>query len=307
MTPITCGCGDWSRARLLRSAAAQAGQGLPAIEPGMPMPAGSGLTRRSFVSRAAGLAFAVYGAASLGPRAFEEGIAAAAAAAPDERVLVSVFLSGGADSMTVLAPTGDPRYATLRPTLAMSPSAGSAFADDARLRWHPSAGGLATLHGEGKLTVMPAVGYTGANQSHFTSRHYWEVGETNPNGRWGWLGRFLDRHGAADNPLQGVTLGSALQPSMAASQVPVATVRQPSSYYFYGPGVSDPVAGQMLDAFGDLGELTTSRRQPRVRAQGGGHHEPPARAAPAVPERLHHPGDLSGRHASRGGSRRWRR
>ena len=85
MTPITCSCNDWSRARLLRSAAAQAGQGLPAIEPGMPMPAGTGLTRRSFVSRAAGLAFAVYGAASLGPRAFEEGIAAAAAAAPGER------------------------------------------------------------------------------------------------------------------------------------------------------------------------------------------------------------------------------
>ena len=33
-----------------------AGHGLPAIEPGMPVPAGTGLTRRSFLARAAGLA-----------------------------------------------------------------------------------------------------------------------------------------------------------------------------------------------------------------------------------------------------------
>ena len=258
MSSASCGCGDWTRARLLRSAAAQAGQGLPVVEPGMPLPAGTGLTRRSFMSRAAGLAFAVYGAASLGPRALEQGIAAAAAAEPDRRVLVSVFLSGGADSLTILAPTGDPRYATLRPTLRLGPADGTGFADDPLMRWHPAASGLATLHGEGKLTVMPAIGYTGANQSHFTSRHFWEVGETNPYGRWGWLGRFLDRHGTADNPLQGVTLGADLQPSLAASSVPVATVPEPDNYYFYGPGVSDPVATRMLDAFGELGELTTA-------------------------------------------------
>ena len=191
----------------------------------------------------------------------------------------------------------------------MSPSAGSAFADDARLRWHPSASGLATLHGEGKLTVMPAIGYTGANQSHFTSRHYWEVGETNPYGRWGWLGRFLDRHGAADNPLQGADARlRPRSPRWRPSSVPVATVASPTATTSAAPGVCDPVTGQMLDAFGDLGELTTDRRQPRVRAAGRGHDRPPARAAPAVPERVHHarwayPAGTT----SRGASRRWRR
>ena len=43
-----CHCNEFSRAALLRGAAAQAGQGLPAIEAGMPMPAGTGLSRRSF-------------------------------------------------------------------------------------------------------------------------------------------------------------------------------------------------------------------------------------------------------------------
>ncbi len=56
-------CTDFSRSGLLRHAVAEAGRGLPAIEPGMPLPAGTGLTRRSFVARSAGLALAVYGGA----------------------------------------------------------------------------------------------------------------------------------------------------------------------------------------------------------------------------------------------------
>ena len=116
-----CGCNDFSRSQALRKLAAEAGRGLPAIEPGMPMPAGTGLTRRSFISRTSGLALAVYGAASLGPKAFEEGIAAAAAQAGDQKVLVSVFFSGGVDSLTLLAPnpSSHPRYSTLRPTLGL--------------------------------------------------------------------------------------------------------------------------------------------------------------------------------------------
>jgi uncharacterized protein (DUF1501 family) len=242
-----CGCTEYSRA----------GRGLPAIEPGMPLPAGTGLSRRAFLSRASGLAMAVYGAASLGPKAFEAGISAAAAQAADQRILVSVFLSGGVDSLTLLAPTGHSRYASLRPTLALPGDQGTPFAEDTSLRWHPSAASLATLHDEGKLTVFPAVGYDDPNQSHFTSRHYWEVGEVNPFGRWGWLGRYLDRHGVPDNPLQGLTLGWELQPSLAAREVPVATVSRPDQYDFWSPGVWGPVHDRMLDAFGDLGEAAT--------------------------------------------------
>src|SRR3954463_6735881 len=109
-------CDDYTRAQLMRSAAASAGQGLPGIEPGMPAPAGTGLSRRKFLSRSAGLALAVYGASKLPFAAFEEGIANAAG--PD-KILVSVFLEGGIDSLSVLAPVGDSRYAGLRPTLAL--------------------------------------------------------------------------------------------------------------------------------------------------------------------------------------------
>ena len=147
LTMANCGCNDYSRTQLLRRAAAEAGRGLPAIEPGMPLPAGTGLTRRSFVSRATGLALAVYGAASLGPKAIEQGIAAAAAQAPaNDRMLVSVFLSGGVDALTLLAPTSaHPQYASWRPTLALAGGAGHAVHRGPALRWHPSLAGLAEL------------------------------------------------------------------------------------------------------------------------------------------------------------------
>jgi uncharacterized protein (DUF1501 family) len=247
-------CSDFSRTELVRRAAVEAGRGLPAIEPGMPMPAGTGLDRRSFLARTAGLALAVYGGSSLLPRALEEGIAAAAAAGP-QRVLVSVFLDGGADSLSMLFPSGDPLYRRLRPRLALPASAGQPFAEDERLRWHPSLGSLATLHGEGKVTVLPGVGYAGPDQSHFTSRHFWEVGATSEQLRTGWLGRYLDRAGSADNPLQGLSLESRLQPALATAKMPVASIDGPDRYDFWTRNVWGEVETRMLDAIGSLGAI----------------------------------------------------
>src|SRR6187549_3402690 len=122
-----CHCKDYTRAAVMRDAAARAagaGAGLRAIEPGMPLPAGTGLSRRAFLARSTGLALAVFGGAALAPAAWDEGIAAAAAAAPDAPVVVSVFMSGGADSLSMLAPVGDSRYASLRPSLAVGAGGG---------------------------------------------------------------------------------------------------------------------------------------------------------------------------------------
>jgi len=238
---------------------ARAADGLPAVERGMPAPAGTGLSRRTFLSRGAGLALAVYGGSLLSPRAFEAGIGAAQAADPQGRVLVSVFLPGGIDSLSLLAPTGHAAYATLRPGLKVAPNAADRLPGDPSLQWHPSAAPLRDLHAAGKVTVLPAIGYDDPNQSHFTSRHYWEVGELNPSGRVGWLGRYLDRHGAPDNPLQGLSLDYTLAPALAPTQVPVAAVGAPESYDFWTRDVwDDAINAKLLAGFGALGSLPTT-------------------------------------------------
>jgi uncharacterized protein (DUF1501 family) len=239
--------------------------GLPAIEPGMPDPAGTGLSRRSFLLRSAGLAMAVYGAGRIANLpVFEEGIAHAQSGGPST-VLVSVFLDGGADSLSILAPTGDPAYRRLRPNLAVRDES-RPFSEDPRLSWHPAAAPLAQLHAEGKVTVLPAVGYDSPDQSHFVSRHFWEVGALDAQLRSGWLGRLLDRIGTPDNPLQGVSLGGSLGPSLAAARVPVAAVDAPEDFGFWAPGAWGPPGDLAIPAFADVGRALAGSSDPAVAA-----------------------------------------
>src|ERR1019366_8585516 len=169
------------------------------------------------------------------PPPVEEGIPRPAAA-PAQPVLVSVYLQGGIDSMSVLYPVGDPLYTKYRPVLALPEGAGPAFTEDPRLHWHPMATPLAQLHAEGKLSVLPAVGYTDPDQSHFTSRHFWEVGAT--------------------------------QAALATARMPVATIDTPSSYSFYARGVWGPPQTIMYDYFDALGQLG-ARSGDQAMAQSG--------------------------------------
>jgi uncharacterized protein (DUF1501 family) len=252
----SCSCQDFNRAQLLRAGVARAGRGLPSIEPGMPLPAGTGMDRRSFLLRSAGAVLSVYGAAALAPRAFEEGIAAAAAAEPNQPVLVSIFMEGGWDALSVLAPVREARYHELRPTLGKNEGEGVQYTEDERLMWHPRAGGLAELHGEGKVAVFPAIGYDPPDESHFTSRHYWEVGELDTQVRSGWMGRYLDVAGTPGNPLQGLSLDYSLAPALATTRVPVAAVSSPSDYNFWAYGLDEPLTAPTMEELGALGSLS---------------------------------------------------
>ena len=253
-------CEEFGRAQLFRRAAAEAGNGLPSVERGMPTPAGTGISRRSFVLRSSAAMLSVYGASKLRLGDLQAGIAEAAGG--NDKVLVSVFLDGGADALSVLAPTTDPTYQSLRPSLALPPGAGTAFSEDSRLRWHPRAAALDQLHRAGKVSVLPAVGYDSPDQSHFTSRHYWEVGGLDANERTGWLGRLLDVIGTADNPLQGLSLDGSLSPALATAHAPVAAIDGPS-YDLWAEDVWGDPGGV------DVRRRRHDRRRRRRRTPGG--------------------------------------
>ena len=255
MTRRACACDDFGRAH------AVAGDGLPAIEPGMPAPAGTGLTRRNFLARGVGAALTVYGLDRLSVLDLD----GLAHAATNDRVLVSVFLDGGADSLSMLFPAADPLYYQYRPTLALPQSSGSVFGEDGRLHWHPSLTSLAQLHREGKVSVIPAIGYTSPDKSHFTSRHYWEVGATDAGLATGWLGRYLDRVGSTDNPLQGLSLDNRLQPALATGKVPVASIDGPDRYTFAARRDATALETRILDAVGELGTAHLGSRDRAIR------------------------------------------
>ncbi|MEH3052720.1 MAG: DUF1501 domain-containing protein [Patulibacter minatonensis] len=227
-------CNDYARSY------AAAGQGLPSIEPGMPAPAGTGMSRRSLMLRSLGLGVGIYGAGALAtaPESVE---AAINDALGQHKVVISVFVDGGWDALSVLAPFGndhkhEARLAELRPGLsgAIARSSANVFGGDASLSWHPSAIGLKQLWDDPSVgvAVAPAIGYSNANYSHFTSRHFWEVGALDTNGTTGWLGRYLDRVGRSDVPVQGVTMGGQLSPVMATAKVPVAALYDIDAYRY---------------------------------------------------------------------------
>lgn len=251
-------CAGFTRTETMRAALAAGTPPNPREwDPAMPLPAGTGIDRRRFLLAATGGLVSVYGAArlGLGGRALSEGIAEAATVqSASSPILVSIFLAGGIDALSVLAPTGDPTYRKLRPTLAISPSAGIPFAEDPRLSWGPAAAGFAQLHSAGKLTVFPGIGYRDPDMSHFTSRHYWEVGAADTRVTTGWLGRYLDQVGTGTNPLQGLSMDSEMNPTLATAVNPVAAIDLPETFSLWLRDVWGDVFTETLNSASSLGD-----------------------------------------------------
>jgi uncharacterized protein (DUF1501 family) len=263
-------CDDFTRSELLRKGTYGARCTAREWDPRMPMPAGHGIDRRRFLlgsAKLAGALLTVYGAGRLGvgPDALREGVAnAAAGQGPDSPVLVSVFVPGGMDSLSFLAPVDDPIYHKLRPTLALSDSDGTPLAEDTRLHWHPAAQPFADLHAQGKVTVFPGVGYTHPDMSHFTSRHYWEVGQLDTHTQTGWMGRYLDLAGTSDNPLQGLSLDGELNPTIATDRNPVAAINRPEDFAIWVPGVWGDVSDLAVGNMSSLGRTLARASDPAL-------------------------------------------
>ena len=244
-------CNDYTRSQLLRSAAAEAGRGLPAIEAGMPEPAGTGLSRRSFLSWSAGLALAVYGASKIPLAAFEEGIAQAA---PPTRSS-SRSSSTAASTRSACSPRPATRATrSCGPTWRSPPTPAPSSPRTRGCAGTPRPPALATLHEEGKVSAFPAIGYDHPDQSHFTSRHYYEIGELDVGFHTGWLGRYIDQVGDDDNPLQGLSMDGSLSPMIATANRPVAAIDSVDGYDLWSH-VSEPISDEMYKSFARFGSL----------------------------------------------------
>ena len=112
----SCSCQDFNRSELLRRGVAPGRRaGCRRSSRGCrrrPAPASRGAASCS--PRRASRCRSTAPGGLLDPAAFEAGIAAGRRSAADAPVLVSVYLQGGIDSMSVLYPAGDPLYGQYR-------------------------------------------------------------------------------------------------------------------------------------------------------------------------------------------------
>ena len=121
---------------------------------------------------------------------------ALAEAGAGSQTLVTVFLRGGWDALSVLPPLdGKDRgfYEAARPTLKVpTKGEGKALDLNGQLGLHPSLEPLMELYKAGHLAVIPATGMPSNTRSHFDAQEYLELGtpdkSTTPSG---WVTRFL--------------------------------------------------------------------------------------------------------------------
>lgn len=171
-------------------------------------------------------------------------------------VIVSIYLRGGADGLTLVAPYGDPQYAVMRPTLAIAPPGGVDGAVDLNgyFGFAPAMGSLLTPYLNGHLLVAHATGLTDSTRSHFDAQRFMELGKArDPLISTGWLGRHIatappfDANAAA----RAIGIGFQLQTTLAGApkSVPVPSL---SSYTISGSSGSRTAR---LTALGDMHNL----------------------------------------------------
>ena len=200
-----------------------------------------GLTRRNFVGLSAGVAAAIASPGWL-PR-----VVYAASEDSSRDVIVSIFLRGGADALTLCVPHGENAYYDLRPELAIArPDA----AVDEAARALDLDGFFGLPHGmralkeafdDGHLAISHATGVKDSSRSHFDAMRFLEVGQGGApaNLQTGWLGRHLQATapGAAQGVLRAVGIGYGLQRTLvgAPRALPIADL---AAFGLEGPGGS---------------------------------------------------------------------
>jgi uncharacterized protein (DUF1501 family) len=222
----------------------------------------SHLTRRRLMQWGVAGVASVYGAKELGWEQVWESVAMAADE-PEQNALVLLYLAGGNDGLNVVLPNGNgdelatgnfDAYSNARKDIGRTYGAtvsggkvGSwalpgltnarqlAFANPAVSTAHGGDNGDAkygfdTLYGDGlggagsNLAVMPAVDATKFSLSHFDNSDIWFEASYSLTNKTGWLGRWIDEYGTPDNPLQAISIDTALSKSIRTATNPVCAI-----------------------------------------------------------------------------------
>ena len=176
------------------------------------------ISRRNFLGWSSGL-LTVAAAPSWLPR-----VVLAESENSSRDVVVSLFLRGGADGLTLCVPHGESAYYDLRPTLAIprpDSSEASRVTDlDGFFGLPPAMTPLMEAYQTGDLAFVHACGLPETSRSHFDAMHFMETGQLNPGTlASGWLGRHLQTTAptAADGLLRAVGIGFGLSRTLVGA------------------------------------------------------------------------------------------
>ena len=126
----------------------------------------------------------------------------------NERVLIVVFLRGGADGLTLVPPVGDDEYHRQRPTIRIKPE--DAIPLDGYFGLNTSLRPLMRLLDDGRMRIVQGAGSEDSTKSHFEAQDLMEHGGSATGG---WIGRFMRaRSGTGSRSALSTVAIGAVQP-----------------------------------------------------------------------------------------------
>ena len=201
------------------------------------------MTRRTFLQSTASVG--VIGASkslfpSWMPRmAFRANQQSAPGGTLGQDTLVCIFLRGGMDGLSVVAPYADGSdYYDARPTLAVPEPGNGANAGldlNGRFALHPALAPLKEIYDEGDLAIIHATGSIDPSRSHFDAMMFMEYGTPGAKTTGtGWLGRHLQTAAwKNDSPFRAVGMG-AMIPNALRGPVTPLSIQSIADFHFKG-------------------------------------------------------------------------
>jgi len=159
--------------------------------------------------------------------------------------LITIILRGALDGLATVAPVGDPDYAALHGSIALStegPHAATAL--DSFFALHPSMGEFARMYREKNAAVIHAVSTPYRDRSHFDGQDVLESGFAGPGRvQSGWLNRAL----------QGLPQGSRVTNALAVGATAPLVLRGSAPTVGWAPAnlphAADDTAARLLDLY----------------------------------------------------------
>jgi uncharacterized protein (DUF1501 family) len=192
------------------------------------------LSRRQFVGAAAAT-----GAAAFFPEWLPKVVLAQSSASTRD-IIVSIFMRGGTDGLSLCVPFADANYYASRSTIAIprpdDTSANKGIALDGFFAFPQAMSGLMPAYTARDLLVVHATGSLNNSRSHFDAQRYMEVGKpADPALVTGWLGRHLASMPPVRTaaPLRALGIANGLQKTLVGGPrtLPIA---DPTNYTIGG-------------------------------------------------------------------------
>ncbi len=152
-------------------------------------------------------------------------------------VVVVLQLTGGNDFFNTVIPYTDPLYQDNRPVVKYEQE--DIIKINGEIGLMPTMGPIKELYDQGKVAIVPGVGYANSPRSHFRSMDIWHTCEPDKVGTEGWAGRLareLDPN--KENVLTAINFGHGLPRALAVPGVPVAAIADLGTYGLL-TGISD--------------------------------------------------------------------